>query len=356
MVLKQNIVNFKVKIVLLFALSLFNYSAYALSLADVSRITQQVNALSSQPDKGLDQIPQLVTQLNALEAEYQNERLKDNANLGELEKVNTSILSTKLRLSNHVYEQRLYSALQNSMIELASETSTAAIAHKSFALNIFIAGPSSQSKQYFTRYLNDEMAGGFKLREAILYFTFHPNNDVEKHIKLLASEKVHPIFRGPASWVFGKLSSKDDSVAIAQLTRALNQSILDNYGFETKILGVLGLAEVASLDYFKANFTSVGLDKNLQNLGVRYITFKRANAVKKQALIVNTYASEMNHYERAEAIAFILENNLKDVLKQLKLLVDSDKGLIVEQELSKVANILGYSISGSADNPIISIK
>ncbi|MCK8123824.1 hypothetical protein MTF66_02355 [Pseudoalteromonas sp. 2CM39R] len=49
----------------------------------------------------------------------------------------------------------------------------------------------------------------------------------------------------------------------------------------------------------------------------------------------------------------ILKNNKADLLKTLGLLFDTDNGLALSPEL---ADIYGYQISGSADNPIISAK
>ncbi|KPV99196.1 hypothetical protein AN213_03114 [Pseudoalteromonas sp. P1-8] len=52
----------------------------------------------------------------------------------------------------------------------------------------------------------------------------------------------------------------------------------------------------------------------------------------------------------------ILKNNKADLLKTLGLLFDTDNGLALSPELEQLANIYGYQISGSADNPIISAK
>ncbi len=52
----------------------------------------------------------------------------------------------------------------------------------------------------------------------------------------------------------------------------------------------------------------------------------------------------------------ILKNNKADLLKTLGLLFDTDNGLALSPELAQLADIYGYQISGSADNPIISAK
>ena len=52
----------------------------------------------------------------------------------------------------------------------------------------------------------------------------------------------------------------------------------------------------------------------------------------------------------------ILKNNKADLLKKLGISFDTDNGLALSPELPQLANIYGYQINGSADNPIISAK
>ena len=280
----------------------------------------------------------------------------NNKNVSDLDIILDVILKNKLALARHVNEYRLYGELNQELVMLMAGTDKTAIAHKSISLNILLAGPNIEAESFFINYLNSDEIGGLRLRETLMYFTLHPNNAVKDRVSFFASEKGHPIFRGPASWVFGKLSTIDDTAAIAQLTAALNQSIIDNYGFDTQLLTLLGLAEVANISYLKANFSNVGLDKSLLELGERYINFKRASGTNKSQLISNTFNKSMTRYERDEALGYILKNNKADLLKELGLLFDTDNGLVLSPELVQLANIYSYQISGSADNPIISAK
>ncbi|GAA81840.1 hypothetical protein [Pseudoalteromonas sp. BSi20495] len=348
-------VNFTLKLI---SLSFFLTSANlaALTLSEISAIDSQIKQLPNQSDKGLSQIPSLVEQLNTAETSNNTEREKPNPNTAELDEVLGAILNSKMGLTNHIYEYKLYNYLQSEMQLLAAGTDKTAIVHKSISLNILLAGPNAGAESFFVTYLNSDEIGGLRLREALMYFTLHPNNAVKDRASFFASEKGHPIFRGPASWVFGKLSTIDNTAAIAQLTAALNQSIIDNYGFDTQLLTLLGLAEVANISYLKANFSNVGLDKSLLELGERYINFKRASGTNKSQLISNTFNKSMTRYERDEALGYILKNNKADLLTELGLLFDTDNGLVLSPELAQLANIYGYQINGSADNPIISAK
>ncbi|NLR22778.1 MULTISPECIES: hypothetical protein [Pseudoalteromonas] len=61
----------------------------------------------------------------------------------------------------------------------------------------------------------------------------------------------------------------------------------------------------------------------------------------------------MGQYERDEAIKYILENNKTNLLSKLGVLSDVENGTFVIEEVSQLASILGYRISGSSDNPVI---
>lgn len=334
----------------------FSSKLSAITLGDINQIESEIKQLKSQPDHGISQIPNLVSQLNSAELNQNNDRASPNPNTTELDNILNAILKNKLALADHINNYQLYTSLQQALMNLMAGTDKTAIAHKSISLNILLAGPNSEVESFFVNYLNSDEIGGLRLRETLMYFTLHPNNAVKDRVSFFASERGHPIFRGPASWVFGKLSTIDDAAVITQLTAALNQSIIDDYGFDTQLLTLLGLAEVANVSYLKANFSNVGLDKSLLELGERYINFKRANSANKSQLISSTFNKTMTDYERDEALSYILKNNKADLLKTLELLFDTDDGLALSPELAQLADIYGYQISGSADNPIISAK
>ncbi|NUJ31651.1 MULTISPECIES: hypothetical protein [Pseudoalteromonas] len=334
----------------------FNNISLAVTLNDIDQIEIEIKQLNSQSDHGLSQIPSLVSQLNSAELSQNNDRESPTPNITELDNILNAILKNKLALADHINNYQLYTSLQQQLMSLIAGTDKTAIAHKSISFNLLLAGPNSEVESFFVNYLNSDEIGGLRLREALMYFTLHPNDAVKDRVSFFASERGHPVFRGPASWAFGKLSVIDDSAAIAQLTSALNQSITDNFGFDTKLLTLLGLAEVANSEYIITNFMGTELDEDLLILAVRYSAYKRATGAEKDLLISSTFNEAMIDYERDEALSYILKNNKADLLKTLGLLFDTDNGLALSPELAQLADIYGYQISGSADNPIISAK
>ena len=92
----------------------------ALELAEIEAVESHVKVLAESADKGLSQVPSLVTQLNQFETQYNALTTTPNnahAPLGE------AVLRTKFLLANHVYEYALYPSLQADMIALATGTS-----------------------------------------------------------------------------------------------------------------------------------------------------------------------------------------------------------------------------------------
>ena len=331
-------------------LLLLSRTAHALELGDLQLIEQELQSLAQQNDAGLSQIPILVNKLNQFEAEYEQTKSQSAGNVSQLQE---AIFDNKNALANYVYQAKFWSSVQPAMIALSEGTNSLSMVQKSIILNIMLGGPTAQAKQFFTDYINSDEAGGIRLRETLMYFTLHPNPEVKDRISLMANEQVHPLFRGPASWAFGKLSTSDDPQALQQLAAALNQSIGEDIGFDTKLLTLLGVAEVASVDYLKANYTSVGLDNDYLVVAKRYSRFKRASQTDKATLILNGFSGNMGRYERDEAIQFILENNRADLLSKIGVLVDGEQGLVVEENVAQLARILGYTITGSSDNPVI---
>lgn len=330
-----------------------NLSLNALELAEIEAVEAQVKDLAESADKGLSQVPSLVTQLNQFETQYNALTTTPNNTHAPLEE---AVLRTKFLLANHVYEYALYPSLQADMIALATGTSHVALAQKSINLAIMLGGPTTRAEQFYTSYLSDLDLGGLRFRETLMYFTFHPKQEIKSDIDFFASELAHPIFRGPASWIYGKLSTPGDSVAIAKLAKALNQSIADNYGFDTTLLTLLGLAEVADFKYITANYGSAGLPPEYLTLIERYITYRKALLPEKLNLIKANFKRVMSQYERDEALKLLLTENRSSILANLNLMHDVESGLFIAPELADLANILGYTISGSADNPVITAK
>jgi len=333
--------------------------SFAVTLEDISNLKTRINLLVQENDKGIRNIPPLVLELNQAEADLLAEASQPASNSENLALLEQAILEAKLGLSNYVYNQKLYLDVQNAMISLGEGTNKNAMAHKSITLNISLLGPTTKTVNYMVNYLNSDEAGGLKLREVLMYLTHNPPVSIKSRISFLASEKGHPIFRGPASWIFGQLSAKDDDEAIAQLTKALEQSIVDNYGFDTIKLNMLGLAEIASHDYIQAKFiNNIYLDESILNLGKRYANYIRQvdTADYSKAHLIKQTFSIMGAYERDEVINYMLSENEYSLFLpyyKLNLIRDGDKGLIIDPMIADLVKILGYTITGTSDNPII---
>ncbi|MCG7540726.1 hypothetical protein EXT48_23275 [Pseudoalteromonas sp. CO348] len=332
-----------------FLFALFSFSVNALSLIEIKKVEDEIRELPHLSDLGLNKVPGIVVKLNKFEVDFNS--LNPLPNDAELLK--EAIFSCKNALANHVNQAKLYSVLQQEMIDLSEGTSSLSLVQKSIMINILLAGPTAISSQFYSDYINSDEAGGIRLRETLMYFTLHPKASVKSRISLMADESVHPIFRGPASWAFGKLSAQNDPDAIAQLSKALNQSIGDDFGFDSKLLTLLGLAEIADFDYIKSNYSNVGLGDEYLAIAERYIKLKRALSSDKDKLIELNFNVKMGQYERDEAIKYILENNKTNLLSKLGVLSDLENGTFVIEEVSQLASILGYRISGSSDNPVI---
>lgn len=341
--------------VLLCTLLFSSNLSYALSISEIKRIDEQIKQLSNQSDFGVSQIGNLVAQLNTAEAKNQSDRKIVGANLTQLDKNLAALLNSKSGLSNYVFDKALYSDVINEMMSLASSTDNRAFTHKSINLNLLLAGPRKTTETFFINYLNSEDIGGLRLRETLMFFTIHPSISIKERARFFASEKSHPIFRGPASWVYGKLSAQDDPQAIEQLSSALKQSVIDNYGFDTQLLTTLGLAEVSSINTFKTKTSNIKLDNNYKEIAERYIAFKRAQNSEKNTLIKDTFHL-MTRYEKDEALIYILQNNKSELLKPLGLIFDTKQGVQLLPEFEQLSQIYGYRVTGSVDNPSISIK